>query len=161
MAEAEFDIDRAHRWFGVECNNGIFPLLEKADRSEEETERMIAMAFASTLHWEKYSKGTIVNTIRGTNMIATTMCYAERKECALHYAERNLALVEANKSAVADFDIAYAYMVMARSHALSGNRNKALHFLEECVKATSAIADDEDRKITEGDLHSGPWFGVK
>lgn len=38
-----FDIDTAHRWFGIEFNNGIFPLLEKPDRTEEETEIMIAM----------------------------------------------------------------------------------------------------------------------
>ncbi len=36
--QPDFDIDKAHKWFGVEFNNGIFPLLEKADRTEEETE---------------------------------------------------------------------------------------------------------------------------
>ncbi|MGB3016361.1 MAG: hypothetical protein WBC65_01040 [Ignavibacteria bacterium] len=38
--QPQFDIDAAHRWFGIEFNNSIFPLLEKADRTEEDTERM-------------------------------------------------------------------------------------------------------------------------
>jgi len=42
--------DTARRWFGNEFNNGIFPLLEKADRTDEETEKMISMAYDSTLH---------------------------------------------------------------------------------------------------------------
>jgi hypothetical protein len=30
-----FDIDAAHRWFGIEFNNGIFPLLEKTESDGE------------------------------------------------------------------------------------------------------------------------------
>lgn len=33
--EPGFDLDSTHRWFGVEFNNGIFPLLDKKNRSED------------------------------------------------------------------------------------------------------------------------------
>jgi len=159
--QPEFDIDKAHRWFGVEFNNAIFPLLEKSDRTDEETEEMIALAYASTLHWSKFSKHTIANRARGENMIATTLAYAGRKEAALHHAKRNYDIVFNNKSEMADFDISYALMVMSRSLALNGDIGKAKGYYEDCLRSIEVIKDPEDKKIVESDLNSGPWYGLK
>lgn len=156
-----FDTDTAHRWFGIEFNNGIFPLLEKQDRTEEETEIMIAMAFASMLHLSSYSKHTIANRARGENMIATALTYAERKEAALHHAKRNYEIIFKNKNDMADFDITYTLMVMARSHALNGDMANAKKYYDECVKSIEDIKDPEDKKICVSDFNSGPWFGLR
>lgn len=56
-----------------------FPLLEKKDRTEDDTEKMIAMAYASTLHWSSYSKHSIANRARGEYMISTALAYAEER----------------------------------------------------------------------------------
>jgi hypothetical protein len=155
------DVDAAHSWFGAEFNNGIFPLLEKVDRSEEETEKMIAMAYASTLHWSSYSGHTIANRARGEYMISTALTYAGRKEQALHHATRTYDIVFSNKSEMADFDISYALMALARAHALNGDRDKAKQYLYECEKSVEDIKDAEDKKIVLSDLNSGPWFGIR
>lgn len=104
----DFDVDKAHRWFGVEFNNGNFPLMEKVERTEEETEMMISMAYASTLHWRKFSGHTVANKARGENMIATALIYAGRKVAALHNAEGTMIWFFDNIDLVADFDISYA-----------------------------------------------------
>lgn len=156
-----FDIDTAHRWFGIEFNNSIFSLLKKADRTEEETEKMIAMSYASTLHWSSYSKHTIANRARGENMIATALAYAGRKEAALHHAKRNYDIVFNNKSEMADFDISYVLMVMALVHALNGDMENAKKYFDECVKSMDEVKDEEDKGIVEMDFNSGPWYGLK
>lgn len=159
--QPDFNIDLAHRWFGMEFNNGIFLLLEKSDRTDEETEEMIAMAYASTLHWGKFSKCTIANKARGENMIATALAYAGRKEAAKHHAERDYAIVMQNKTEVADFDISYALMAKARSLALNGELQKSKEFYDECVKSIEEIKDPEDKKIVKSDFNAGPWYGLQ
>ncbi len=155
--QPQFDIDAAHRWFGIEFNNGIFPLLEKADRTEEETEKMIAMAYASTIHWSSYSGHTIANRARGEYMISTALAYAGRKEQALHHAKRNYDIVFNNKNDMADFDISYALMALARAYAICGDKQKAKDYLNDCRKSIEDIKDAEDKKIVVADLSSGPW----
>lgn len=161
LQQPDFDLDKAHHWFGVKFNNGIFLLLQKNDRTDEETEEMIAMAYASTLHWSKHSKHKIANRARGENMIATTLVYAGRNEAAMHHAKRNYDIVFNNKKEMADFDISYALMVMARSLALNGEIGKAKEYYEDCIKSIEEIKDSEDKKIVLSDFNSGPWYGVK
>ncbi len=159
--QTDFDLDRAHHWFGVEFNNGIFPLLEKNDRTDDETEKMIQMAFASTLHWNSYSGGKIANNARGVNMIATTFTYAGMKEAALYYANRNHDIVFSNLNSVAVFDVSYSLMVMARANALNGNFREAKKYYDECIRSIEEIKDKEDKDIVVSDLYSGPWYGLK
>lgn len=157
----DFDLDKAHHWFGAEFNNGIFPLLEKENRTEEETEKMIQMAYASTLHWSSYSKGTIANRARGENMIATALAFAGRKEAAIFYAKRNHDIVFANLDSVEDFDISYALMVMARAYALNGMFAEAEQYYQQCLDSIDQIRDEEDKGIVISDLKKGPWYGIK
>ncbi len=161
MAKPDFNLDAANRWFGVEYNNGIFPLLIKPDRTDEETEQMIQMAFASTLHWANYSGCKYANKVRGINMIATALAFAGRKESALFYARKNFDMVVNNLSEVADFDISFMYMQLARSLALNGDTAEAGERLKECLDSIEKISDPEDKKIVLGDLNSGPWYGLR
>ncbi|MEO8514406.1 MAG: hypothetical protein ABI543_12670 [Ignavibacteria bacterium] len=144
--EPEFDLDKAHYWFGVEFNNSIFPILEKTGRTDEETEKMISMAYASTLHWCSYSNHNIMNNARGENMIATTLTYAGRKESAIHHAKRNYDIVFSNKDEVADFDISYALMVMARANALNKNMPEAKKYYDECRESIENIKTQKTRR---------------
>jgi hypothetical protein len=121
---------------------------------------MIAMAYSSTLHWKSYSKSTSANRARGENMIALTLTYAGRKESAIHYAKRNYDIVFNNISEMADFDISYALMVMARALALNDDLYNAKKYYDECLKSIEEIKDIEDKKIVILDLNSGPWYDL-
>lgn len=155
--QPQFDLDKAHRWFGIEFNNGIFPLLEKADRTEEETERMIAMAYAAAHHWRSYSQCKPANSARAEYMIATALTFAGRKEQAMHHARQAFHLVFDNINEMSDFDISYAYMAMSRAWALSGEHANAREYYEKCLKSIEEIKDPEDKEIVVKDLNSGPW----
>ncbi len=158
--EPGFNIDNAHHWFGKEFNNGIFPLLEKDNRTDEETREMICMAFAARLHWSRFSGCKIENIARGENMIATVLTYAGMKDAAMLYARRNHDIVFSNLDGVADFDISYALMVMARAYALNERFAEAEQFYQQCLDSIDEIKDEEDKKIVQSDLGNGPWFGL-
>lgn len=68
MADAPFDIPRAQRWFAVECNNLAWDLLDKPDRTADETERMLHAAHASVHHW--LAVGNELNRLRGMVLLA-------------------------------------------------------------------------------------------
>ncbi|MBK6538409.1 MAG: hypothetical protein IPG09_11775 [Ignavibacteria bacterium] len=159
--EPPFDIDIAHRWFGAEYNNSIFPLLEKADRTEEETEKMISMAYATTLHWSSYSKCKTANLARGEYMIATALAYAGRKESSLHHAKRNYEITFSHIDEMEDWDIAFSLMVNARAYALNRDMKTAEKFLTECITSIEKVKEQGDKNILEMDFNSGPWYGLK
>ncbi len=160
MTTPDFDQDKAHRFFAVECNNAMFPLLAKLERSEEETERMIQYAHAALLHWQLCSAHRIVNTIRGVNMLATVYAYAARSEEAMHYAEMNIELLEAHQDAAADFDRCYGAMAMARACACHGLRDEVIEWRAKCEKELESIEGAEDKRICQMDYSAGPWYNA-
>lgn len=116
-----FDPDTAHRWFGVEYNNTVFPLLEKEFRTDEETEKIIAMTYSSAIHRSSYSIHTAANLAGGEYMISAANAYAGRKDAALHHARRCYEITHKNKNEMTDFDFSYANMANARAFALNGD----------------------------------------
>ncbi len=159
-SEAPFDVDRAHRWFGVECNNAIFRYFEMPVRTMEETERMLQFAHAALLHWQQFSGHKPVNTVRGVSMLASAYAYAGRPTEAIHYAEWNLRLIEQYDSEVADFDRVYASMGMARALASKGDNDKAAQWKQRCAAEIEAVVNEEDKKICLADFAAGPWYGI-
>ena len=61
MPEAPFDLAQAHRWFAIEFNNQAWDLVEKVNRTADETQQMIHAAHASILHWQ--SAGNALNGV--------------------------------------------------------------------------------------------------
>ena len=57
-----------------------------------------------------------------------------------------------------DFDLAYAHEARARALACLGRLDEA--GAELAAARAVPIADDEDRKILDGDLAAGPWYGL-
>ena len=57
-----------------------------------------------------------------------------------------------------DFDLAYAYESLARTHAALGNIEEYQKFWHKAKEASDLIVGEEDKKIFAGDLETGPWF---
>jgi uncharacterized protein YndB with AHSA1/START domain len=148
-----------HRTMGIEANNGTYDLLDKTDRTADEDDALVHRAHAAAWHWG--IAGTIVNRARAEYLVSRVHAFVGRPEGALHHANRCGALVtqaEAEGAAVADFDRAYAHEALARALACAGRLDEAR--AERDAAAAVAIADDEDRTIVEGDLATGPWYGL-
>jgi hypothetical protein len=149
----------AHRHFAIRFNGMTWDLLDRADRTKEEDERMLYSAFASCRHW--LEAGTGVHHQRGEWMIARVYSVLGLGEAAVRHANRCLELTEEHAGEMEDFDKAFAYEAVARANAIAGNRGEALKYIELAEKAGEAIADEQDKEIFLGDFNGGDWAGLR
>lgn len=157
MSDAPETAPAAERKLAVDTFNETWTLLEKANRTQEETDRMIHAAHASRYHWEQ--AGTVVNLVRGEWQCSRVYAVLGLSESARYHARRCLELCEAN--GIGDFDLAFAHEAMARASAATGAREEALQHLSLAEEAGGKIADAEDREHFVADLAAGPWYGVR
>jgi hypothetical protein len=141
-----------HRKLAKDLFNYVWTLLEKPDRTERESDRMIDAAHASRLFWEEI--GEAVHHARGEWQISRAYTAVGRAEPALHHARRCLEICE--EHGIGDFDLAYAYEGLARAHALAGQGEAASRYEAQARGAAEHIAGEEDRKLVLGDLETLP-----
>lgn len=149
------------RWFGVQLNNAAWDVIDGGDvavMSEEEAERLLYSAYASTYHWMQV--GTVANRARGEHLISRTALHVGRHDLALHHADRCLTLVETHPGEVEDWDLAFALEALARARAAAGDP-AAPSTLERALQVAAEVRDPADRAIVESQLASGPWFGLR
>ena len=158
MAEPSFDLAAAHRWFGVELNNGTWDALSAGNVTAENADAHVHAAHASCHHWMQV--GTVANRARGELTVANVYAAAGLAEAALRHARRCLDLTEANRGEMADWDVAFACDVLARAHAAAGQSEQAWQARERARAAGEAIADPEDRKFFFEWFAGGNWHGL-
>ena len=159
MAEPPFDLDTAHRWFGIELNNRTMDALEAGEVTPQTAESHIHAAHASCHHWMQV--GTTANHGRGEFAVASVYAAAGLGEAALRHARRYLELVEAHPEEMADWDAAFAYDALARAHAASGEVDSARQARQQAKAAGEAIADEDDRLYFSRWFKGGNWHGLQ
>lgn len=135
-----------------ELFNFTWTLLEKEDRTGEESELMINAAHASRAFWGEF--GTPVNFARGEWQISHVYATVRRAEPALHHARRCLEICEAHE--LGAFDLAYAYEALARANAVAGDRELCSRHERLSREAAESIAAKEDRAMLLSDLETLP-----
>jgi tetratricopeptide (TPR) repeat protein len=153
-----FTIDEAHLHFAKSLNGETWNLLDKAPRSRDEDERLVAAAFASYYHW--LQAGKEVHRQRGEYMIARAYLAVGNVQEALAHADRCLELTDQYREQMADFDLAFAYEMSARTNAAAGQREAARQYREQAQQAGERIADQEDREIFFADYNGGNWYNL-
>lgn len=154
-----YSLAEAERFFAVEYFNKIWGLLEKSDRSDEEGRIMLEYAYASLAHWRV--AGTPLNLQRGEWMLSRVYTVLGHTEPALVHAHICRELTDRHLDLMQDFDLAFSWECIARAHALAGHKDEALKFRLRAQDYGQLIKDDADRKIFEGDLNGGEWYGLK
>jgi hypothetical protein len=145
-----YSLAQAHKYFAITYNQEAWQLLDKADRSREDDEKMIYAVHASCRHW--LEAGGAVNHQRGEWMIARALAETGAGLAALRHAERCLELTRIHKEQVKDFDWAYAYEAVARAHLVLKHKSVARVFWQLAKEAGEKIADEEDKKHWNGDF---------
>ncbi len=158
MAEAPFEVDKAHRWFGIDLNNSTMDALEAGLVTPASREPYIHAAHASCYHWMQV--GTVANHARGEFVVASVYAAAGLGEAALRHARRCLELIKANSDQMEDWDYAFAYDALARAYAAAGEMDAARKAKGQAQGAGDAIGDAEDRKIFLSWFRSGEWHGL-
>lgn len=132
--------------------NGVWALLEKADRTPEEDAAMIHLAHASRHHWG--SVGTPQNLAIGEWQVARVYAELGRGEPAVYHSERARAISEGAE--IEDWCRASVLESLARSYAVAGDRATASDYRDRAVAAVATIADPEEREIIARDVESLP-----
>ena len=158
MAEAPFDLPKAHRWFGIELNNSTMDALDAGLVTPETAEPYIHAAHASCHHWMQV--GTVANHGRGEFAVASVYAAAGFGEAALRHARRYLELAEANPDQMADWDFAFAHDALARAYAAAGETDAARQARAKAQAAADAIADGDDRDYFLQWFKGGAWHGL-
>jgi len=155
----EFDIAKAHRWFGVEANNAAWKILDSADRSQADLERALHMGHASLHHWSAI--GTAANRARGLCLLA--FLYAENGDAvaAQRWARRCLEEMTTAPDEMEDWDWAFGYEALARALAAAGNREEARATRAKARELGDAIQDPGDKKIFDDSFPKRNWYGVE
>jgi len=145
-------IDRAlQRRVAASLFNETWSLLEKADRTAGEDERMVNAAHASRYHWGLI--GEPVNFAVGEWQISRVYAVLGRAEPALHHARRALAYAEQ----VGDpFQIGEAHEALARALAVAGDRDGLSRHRGLATAFIERIQDPEARETLLGDLSTLP-----
>lgn len=141
-----------HRKLAVDLFNFVWKLLDKSDRTLEETDLMLHAAHASRYHWNDFGS---LNIVRGEWQISHVYARLRRPEPALYHARRCLDVCLAND--FGDFDLAYAYEAMARALALSDPNDEAHRYFSLAQAAGEKIAEEDDQKLFQSDLATIPF----
>ena len=131
----------SHRKFAVDLFNLVWGLLDKADRTSEDDDRMLHAAHASRFHWGEI--GTPLEFERGEWQTSRVYAVLDRPEPAIYHAHRCLALCEANQ--IGDFDIAFAYEALARAYAIAGGSEKSQEYVRLAGQAAEQIESEDNR----------------
>ena len=148
------ELDAAsRRALAVGLFNYTWTLLENPDRSPAQDDEMLHAAHASRYHWGEI--GEPVNLARGEWQVSRVYAVLARAEPALYHARRCVDLNESIPERE-DWELGSAYEAMARAHAVAGDTAGRDEWRAKAEAELGRIADDEDRRILEGDLATLP-----
>jgi DNA-binding transcriptional MerR regulator len=140
------------RRLAVDLFNHTWELLETAERTPAQDDRMIHAAHASRFHWEQVGDAT--NLLVGEWQCSRVYAVLGRSEPALWHARRALAVAE--EAEITGFFRAASYEALTRALLVAGDRARAAAAEADAWQAAEAIDDDEDRLIFEQDMASLP-----
>ncbi len=141
-----------HRAQGVECNNSIWDLVGKDDRTAAEDEEMLRRAYSSAYHWQRARGAGPANEARALYMLAKVHLLTGQPARSLHYADA--CFDQTVRHGMGDFDLAYAHEARARALRELGREEEGLAAWA-AAKAVP-VANVEDRDIIEADFADAP-----
>lgn len=145
MTDPPFDVQRAHRWFAIELNNLAWDLVESAERSAHDSERMIHAAHAACFHW--LQSGTLLNHFRAQCLLATAYAATGLGEAAVRHAERCLGLSREASDTQTPFDRATAHGCAANACALAGRLSEAREHYRVAKEVAATFTDSADIEV--------------
>jgi hypothetical protein len=153
MATPPFDVKVAHRWFAVELNNLAWDLVEAAERSPADVERMIHAAHGACFHWLEV--GDLLNHLRAQCLLATAYAKAGLADAAVRHAERCLGLSTEAGDRQTALDRATAHGCASLAFAMAGRTDDA-PAQHELARSAAAGFDDPSEMPAFERLYPAP-----
>lgn len=148
--DANLDEQQAHHHFAASCFNRTWDLLDKVDRTAQETIEMIHTAHASRWHWAKSDNCTPKNLAISAWQLSRVYAVTGHADMALSYGEDSLHTSLLNE--LPAFFTAYAHEAIARAHGTAGRSAERDAALAEARQFGEQIPEEENRKALAADL---------
>jgi hypothetical protein len=142
-----------HRDVAVSTYNAAWDLLDSPDRTLDDDDRLLAMAFASRHHWGE-AGGEDEQLAVGDWFIGHVAAHLGLAGVAQRFSQRALDRVEA--SGLDGWLLASVYEGMARAAACAGNAEDRARYTQLATDALAAVDDPDEREVIEDQLHSIP-----
>jgi len=144
----DLNIAAAHKYFSANCFNAAWDLIDKKDRTVEETEQMIQLCQASLWHWSQREDNTDQNRSVGYWQASRVYALAGQLGGARRYGKLSLEAA----SECPPFYRGYAYEALARAEMLAGDRPRMKEYLSLAREQADAVKDLKARQALEADL---------
>lgn len=138
-----------HRKLGIDYFNKTWDYIDKVDKTNDEILEMIHYSHASRLHWT-LADGEPLNIVRGEWQIAFVYSLVGMGESCLTHA--TYCLEKTIENNIGDFDLVFAYQVMALGNKLTGNLEDMGVYLKKGYEALEHVAKDGDKKYCKSEL---------
>ena len=138
-----------HRKIATELFTGVFTLLDKAERTCAENDRMIHAAHASRYHWDHC--GSPVNFAMGEWQCSRVHSALGQSDAAIYHGLRALELAEDHD--LGPFHLGYAHEALARAFA-GRDPAKAAHHLQRAHEIAAEMTDADEKAQLQTDLEA-------
>jgi len=128
--------------------NETWDLIDKQDRTDEETITMLHKAHTSCYLWREANSP--LNNARGEWQVSRVYSILGEGRLALLHGTRSLALCVDN--GIGEFDLAFGYEAVARAYKALGNATLQEENKQLGLAACESIADNDDRDYTLGNF---------
>jgi hypothetical protein len=148
--EKLFTIVDARRALAAEAFNKAWDYIDMEERSTEDTDAMLAAAFAQRYLWG--TVGSALEIERAEWQLSRVYAVLGSGTECLRHAERCLHIVEEND--IKDFDLAFGHEAVARAHKVLGNEPEMREHRDKALAAAENVADKGDKEYTLSEIKS-------
>ena len=142
-----------HRELAAETYNAAWDLLDSPDRTPEDDDRALTLAFTSRHHWEEAGGGDEQLAV-GDWFIGHVAAHVGLAGVAQRYSQRALDRVE--RAGIGGWLKASVNEGMARAAAVAGNAEDRARYTTLAYEALEAVEDPDEREVIEEQLASIP-----
>ena len=150
MTDPAFDVAVAHKLFSASCFNKAWELIQKRERTRDDDEQILLLAYASMWHWKQRPDCTSTTKSIGYWQLSRINAMLGRADESPRYAQLSLD----NSSEQEPFFVGYAYEALARAELIANNRAKSKEYLTQAERCAELVSDTEDRELLINDLRS-------
>ena len=145
-----FELEKAHRYFSVECFNRAWDYIDKPTRSPEEGQAMLLLSMVSLWHWTQRPDCTPGNLSIGYWQLARVHALLGQADLARQ--NGLLSLEHSHGEGTEPFHLGYAYEALARAEAVAGNQAKKDEYLRLAGEVGETMTDAESKQMLLNDL---------
>ncbi|MDI6808673.1 MAG: hypothetical protein QME66_06805 [Candidatus Eisenbacteria bacterium] len=150
-AEMEgIDMQNIHHKLSTQYFNDCWTIIDKPDRSPDDVENMLLLAYASLWHWKQRGDCKPLNLSVGYWQVSRVHALAGQYEMARLFGEKCLKIGKDNK--LPPFYLGYAYEALARAEALHKDSGAARDCLAAAKEQLAEVKEKEDAELLRADL---------